>query len=76
MNKKRIVKVLENVGNLKGILCIHDFEHVLGTQSKYINDYLAVLTLAELIKKDKAEIIFNVDENDGKMEYLCRLLDK
>lgn len=76
MNKKRIVKVLENVGSLKGILCIHDFEHVLGTQSKYINDYLAVLTLAELIKKDKAQIIFNVDKNDVKMEYLCRLLDK
>lgn len=75
MTNKQIVRALENVGSSKGVLCIHDYEHVLGTQFKYVNDYLAVLTLAELIKKDKAHIVFTVGRENKEMEYLCKLLE-
>ncbi len=70
----KIAKVLENASNLQGIICTADFEHELGTESKYIDDYLALGVLAELFKENKAEIIFKVSKEDKKMEYLLRLL--
>lgn len=76
MTNKQIVRTLENVGSSKGVVCTHDDEHVLGTRFKYVDDYLAVLTLAELIKKDKAHIVFTVGREDKEMEYLCKLLEK
>lgn len=70
----KIAKVLENASNLQGIVCTADFEHELGVESKYIDDYLALDVLANLFKENKAEIIFKVDKKDKKMEYLLRLL--
>lgn len=51
MNKGKIAKVLDKVSNLEGIVCIADFNHELGYKGRYIDDYLAVAVLGELIKK-------------------------
>lgn len=70
----KIAKVLENARKQKGVVCRVDFNHTLGTELKYIDDYLALGVLAELFKEDKAEIIFKLDQKDSRMEYLLRLL--
>lgn len=72
--KHKIAQTLENTSNLEGIVCIADLEHELGIEAKYIDDYLALGVLAELLKKDKVEIIFKVGREDKKMEYLLKLL--
>ena len=70
----KIAKALESASKLQGIVCTADFKHELGTEAKYIDDYLALGVLAELFKGNKAEIIFKVSREDKKMEYLLRLL--
>lgn len=70
----KIARSLENASELKGIVCTANFRHVLGTEVKYIDDYLALGVLAELFKENKAEIVFKVSKEDKKMEYLLKLL--
>lgn len=70
----KIEQTLENTSNLEGIVCIADLEHELGIKAKYMNDYLALKVLAELLKKNKAEIIFKVGREDKDMKYLLKLL--
>ena len=70
----KIAKALENASRLKGTVCTVDLKHELGTEAKYINDYLTLEILAELFKENKAEVIFKVSREDKKMEYLLRLL--
>ena len=72
--KHKIAQTLENTSNLEGIVCIADLEHELGIEAKYIDDYLALGVLAELLKKDKVEIIFRVCREDKDMKYLLKLL--
>ena len=72
----KIAKALENASKLKSAVCLVDFNHTLGTELKYIDDYLALGVLAELFKDNKAEIIFKVGREDNRMEYLLRLLTK
>lgn len=77
MNIKRIVKILDNTSKAKGIDCIIDFNHELGYRGKYINDYLAVGVLSELIDKKIIELKFNEPETEKdkeRLEYLKRLL--
>ena len=73
--KDKIIKALETVANCEGMVCIVDLEHELGTEAKYIDYYLAIMELAELIKENKAEIIFKVGKEDHRMEYLLKLLE-
>ena len=68
----KIAKVLENARKQKGVVCRVDFNHTLGTELKYIDDYLALGVLAELFKEDKAEIIFKLDQKDSRMEEILR----
>ena len=72
--KHKIAKVLENASKLQGTVCTADFKHELGIEAKYMDDYLALGVLADLFKENKAEIMFKVDKEDKKMEYLLRLL--
>lgn len=77
MNKNNIAKVLNNVSLLKGVVCITDFDHELGYRGRYIDDYLAVAVLGELIEKGIIELKFNEPQNDKdkkRVEYLERLL--
>lgn len=77
MNKNNIAKVLNNVSLLKGVVCIKDFDHELGYRGRYIDDYLAVAVLGELIEKGIIELKFNKPQNDKdkkRVEYLERLL--
>lgn len=73
--KDKIAQVLENTGNLEGIVCIADLEHELGIEAKYMDDYLALGVLVELLKKDKVEIIFRVGREDKDMKHLLKLLN-
>lgn len=73
--KDKIIKALEAVANCEGMVCIVDLEHELGTEAKYIDYYLAIMELAELIKEDKAEIIFKVGREDKRMKYFLKLLE-
>lgn len=70
----KIAKALEHASRLEGTVCTADFKHELGTEAKYIDDYLALGVLAELFKENNAEIVFKVSREDKKMEYLLRLL--
>ena len=75
--KDKIVKILDKVSKLEGIVCISDFKHELGYRGRNIDDYLAVSVLAELIKKGIVELKLNEPENDkdkARVEYLKRLL--
>ena len=77
MNIKQIVKVLDNTSKVKGIECIVDFNHELGYRGRYIDDYLAVGVLSELIDKKIIELKFNEPETERdkeRSEYLKRLL--
>lgn len=77
MNIKQIVKALDNTSKAKGIECIVDFNHELGYRGRYINDYLAVEVLSELIDKKIIELKFNEPETEKdkeRLEYLKRLL--
>ena len=76
MNKK-IAKVLNKVSQLEGIVCIADLNHELGYKGRYIDDYLAVSVLAELIDKNIIELKFNEPKNNKdkeRVKYLKKLL--
>ena len=73
MNEE-IIKVLKNVAQLKGIICVDDFEHEIGYEAEHINDYLAIGVLAELLESGKAEIVFKTKEPDERISYLLKLL--
>lgn len=72
--KSKIVKALNNVGELKGIVCAANFEHELGYKASYIDDYLAASVLAELIKDGKIQLIFKAGREDKRIEYFFKLL--
>ncbi len=72
--ENKIVKALNNVGELKGIVCTANFKHELGYKAKYINDYLAASVLAELIKDGKIQLIFKAGREDKRMKYFFKLL--
>ena len=77
MNKEKIVKVLDTVSKVEGIVCIADDKHELGYRGRYIDDYLAVSVLAELIKKGIVELKLNEPENDKdkkRLEYFKKLI--
>lgn len=77
MEYKKIAKVLDKVSNLKGIVCVADFNHELGYKGKYIDDYLAVSVLGELIDKNIIELKFNEPNNEKdkeRVKYLKKLL--
>ena len=79
MEKEKIVKALNTTSNLTGVVCIADITHDLGYQGRYIDDYLAVGVLAELIDKGVIELKLNEtnDINDEqKLYYLKRLLQE
>lgn len=79
MDKKEIVRALNTTSNLTGVVCIADITHDLGYQGRYIDDYLAVGVLAELIDKGVIELKLNEtnDINDEqKLYYLKRLLQE
>lgn len=70
----KITKAMESASRLEGTVCTVDFNHELGIEGKYIDNYLALEVLAELFKENKAEIIFKISKEDKKMEYLLILL--
>lgn len=72
--KERLIEVLDNVGNSRGLVTADGLDDDIGIQIKYLDDYLAVLTLAELLKDDKIEINIKADETDRKIKYLLKLL--
>lgn len=79
MDKNKIVKVLDTVSKVEGIVCITDDKHELGYRGRYINNYLAASVLAELIDKNIIELRLNEPENDKdkeRLEYLKRLLEE
>lgn len=76
-DKNKIAEVLESVSKLEGISCITDFKHELGYRGHYINNYLAVAVLGELIGKNIIELKFNEPKNDRdkeRVKYFERLL--
>lgn len=69
-----IIKILKNVAQLKGIVCVDNLKHEIAYEDKHINDYLAVGVLAELFELGKAEVVFKTDKEDKRMKYLLKLL--
>ena len=76
LNKDKIAKVLDKVSNLKGIVCVADFNHELGYKGKYIDDYLAVSVLRELIDKNIIELKFNEPNNEKDKEKIRKENEK
>ena len=77
MEKQKIAKILDSVSKLEGIECISNFKHELGYRGHYINNYLAVAVLGELIDKNIIELKFNEPKNDKdkeRVKYFERLL--
>ena len=75
--KDKIVKILDKVSKLEGIVCISDLNHELGYKGRNIDDYLAVSVLAELIKKGIVELKLNAPEKDKdkkRLEYFKKLI--
>lgn len=72
--EKELAEALENVSDSKGMVCTANKEHELGTQIKYLNDYLVVGVFAELLKQKKVEIIFRHGREDRDVNYLLKLL--
>lgn len=78
-DKNKIAEVLESVSQLEGIACIADLKHELGYRGHYINNYLAVAVLGELIDKNIIELKFNEPENNWdkeRVKYFERLLEE
>lgn len=65
---KTLAGALERAGMHKGITYEEDFGLV--TSSKYVNDYLVVLYLAQLLENGQAEIKIA----PSKCEYMFKLL--
>ena len=77
MNKEKIIKILNTTSKLEGIECLTDFNHELGYRGRYIDDYLAVSVLGELIEKGIIELKFNEPKNGKdkeRVDYFKRLL--
>ena len=77
MDKNKIIKVLDIVSKLKGIECLTCFKHELVYRGRYIDDYLAVAVMGELIEKGIIELKFNEPTNEKDKErinYFKKLL--
>lgn len=77
MNYKKITKALNKVSQLEGIECLVDFNHELAYRGRYIDDYLAVAVMGELIEKGIIELKFNEPTNEKDKErinYFKKLL--
>lgn len=77
INKNKIIKVLDTASKLDGIECLTDFNHELVYRGRYIDDYLAIAVMAELLDKGIIELKFNEPNNDKDKErinYFKRLL--
>lgn len=72
--KKKLIEVFDNVGGAKGVMSIDHLDDDIGIIGMYLDDYLAVSTISELLKQNKIEITLKADETDRKVEYLLRLL--
>ena len=72
--KKKLIEVFENVGFIRGINSVNHLEDEIGIMAKYVDDYLAVATISQLLEQNKIEITLKADETDNKIEYLLRLL--
>ena len=71
--KEKIAETLENVGYTRGVLTYENDKNVyiIGEQ---MNNYLACITLAELIRTGALELNFKEEKNERKMKYLKKLL--
>ena len=79
METNKITKVLENVSQLKGVVCVSNSKHELGYSAKYIDDYLAVGVLSNLIEREVIELKFNEPKNTvskKKLEYFKKILEE
>lgn len=79
METNKIIKVLENVSKLEGVKCISNLKHELGYSANYIDNYLAVGVLGELIEREVIELKFNEPKNTAskkKLEYFKKLLEE
>lgn len=77
MEKEKIVKALNTVSLLKGVVCVADITHDIGYSGKYVDDYLAVGVMAELIDEGVIELKVNEPEDlnaKQKLFYFERLL--
>lgn len=72
--KYNLIKALDNVSYMKGMVYVANLEHELGCEAKYLDDYLAVGVLADLIKDNKVTLYFKVGKEDKDMKYLLELL--
>ena len=75
--KEKIVRILDKTSKLEGIECIADFKHELGYRGRYIDNYLAVAVLGELIEKGIIELKFNEPKNHidrERVNYFKKLL--
>ena len=71
--EQKIIKVLENVGYTRGVLTYENDKNVYIT-GEQMNNYLACITLAELIRTGALELNFKEEKNERKMKYLKKLL--
>ncbi len=79
MNTNKITKILESVSQLEGIKCVSNFKHELGYSSGYIDNYLAIGVLGELIERGVIELKFNEPRSivsKKKLEYFKKLLEE
>ena len=79
MDKVKIVKVLKNASYCKGIVYSSNLNHELGYEAKYMDNYLAIGVLGELIEKGIIELKFNDPKNNKdkeRLDYLKRLLEE
>ena len=70
----KIAKACKDACRLEGVSFTADFKDAIGIESRYLDNYLALGTLADLLRENKAELIFKVDKEDKKMKYLLKLL--
>ena len=71
--EQKIIKVLENVGYTRGVLTYENDKKIYIT-GEQMNNYLACITLAELIRTGALELNFKEEKNERKMKYLKKLL--
>lgn len=63
MEKEKIVKALNTVSLLKGVVCVADITHDIGYRARYVDDYLAIGVMADLIDIGVIELKINEPEN-------------
>lgn len=70
MEKEKIVKALNTVSLLKGVVCVADITHDIGYISRYLDDYLAIGVMADLIDIGVIELKINEPENINAKKIL------